>query len=282
VLITGEQGTGKKLVARTIHSLSRRKSKPFVAIDCSTLAPTLLKSELFGYTKGAFLGAAGSQWGALALAGQGTLFLGEVGEIPLALQTELAQVLQQGKFTPIGSMYAMPFHARVIAGTSRSLELAVKAGTFREDLFVALGARQIQLPPLRERRVDIPLLLDYFLEKYRPEQTPFTCSDSGLRFLQACDWPGNVREFENTVKRAIAQASGGFLRIRDLRLALRDETVVRPMIINRALPPEEIERREIVRALRDSGGDKTEAARRLGIGKAALSKRLKQHGISEP
>jgi DNA-binding NtrC family response regulator len=283
LLIAGERGSGKELAARTIHSLSPRKKKPFVALDCSSLGPTLLKAELFGYERGAFLGASGTKWGALALAGEGTLFLDQIAEISTGLQSELMRILQQSKFAPIGSTYPMPFKARVIAGNSGDLHARVKAGVFREDLYMALTVRRIDLSPLRERKADIPLLADYFFGKYRQaQQAEVTFSDSARRFLEAYDWPGNVRELENTIKRAAAGLTSPILRMRDVRLALRDETIETMAIPGNGLPPEEIERQAIVRALRNAAGDTTAAAHRLGMGRAALTKKLRLHGLSGP
>jgi DNA-binding NtrC family response regulator len=217
------------------------------------------------------------------LAGEGTLFLDQISEISTALQSELMRILQQSKFAPIGSTYPMPFKARVIAGNSGDLHARVKAGVFREDLYMALTVRRIELPPLRERKADIPLLADYFFEKHRqPGQAEVNFSDSARRFLAAYDWPGNVREFENTIKRAAADLRSPILRMRDVRLALRDETIDMMAIPGDGLPPEEIERQAIVRALRNAAGDTTAAARRLGMGRAALSKKLRHHGLSGP
>ena len=281
VLIAGERGSGKELTARTIHGFSSRKNKPFIALDCSIPAPTLLKAELFGYERGAFLGASETKWGSLALAGEGTLFLDRIGHIPLGLQLELMQVLQQNRFAPVGSIYQMPFKARVVAGTSSDLLARVKSGGFREDLYMALNVRQIQIPPLRERTADIALLADYFIEKHRKAKGgTLTLSDSARRFLETYDWPENVRELENTIKRAVDDAAGPILRLREVRMALRDELIEPIAISGESLPPEEIERQAIVRALRDSAGDRTTAAHRLGMGRAALSKKLRFHGLS--
>lgn len=281
VLICGERGSGRQLTAQTIHSLSPRKENPFIALDCSTLAPTLLKAELFGYSRGAFLGASEAKWGLLGLAGKGTIFLDQIAHLPSGLQAELLRVLLQKKFTPMGSTYPMPFKARLIAGTSSDLVSLVKDGAFGEEFYVAISVRQIQLPPLRERKADIWILADYFMKKYRASpQAEITCSDSARKFLEAYDWPGNVRELENTIQRALGKMEGNILRMRDVRLALRDESIVKLVTPSEALPPDEIERQAIVRALRESGGDTKIAAHRLGLGRAALSKRLRYHGLS--
>jgi DNA-binding NtrC family response regulator len=193
VLITGEKGTGKKLAAQTIHSLSQLKEKSFVVADFSTLAPTLAESELFGYERGAFTGANQTQWGLLAFACEGTILLKAVGNLPLNVQSRFVQMLQEKEFKPIGSSHPLPFKARVLAATSRDLEADVKRGVFRQDLFLWLNAAQINLVPLRERKGDIPLLIDYFLEKNASAgatETKFSAAAIEYRrvwrFLGAC------------------------------------------------------------------------------------------------
>ncbi len=219
VLITGEKGTGKKLAAQTIHSLSQRKEKAFVIADFSKLAPTLAESELFGYERGAFAGASQTQWGLLAFAREGTIFLKQVGDLPLHVQGRFVQMLQQREFTPIGSTHPIPFKARVLATTSRDLKVEVERGTFRQDLFLRLTTTQISLPPLRERKEDIPLLIDYFVEKYEgANQSKTQFSPAAIQHLSAHDWPGNVRELQEKVRQAISIRPGSTLEVSDLNL----------------------------------------------------------------
>jgi len=218
VLIRGERGTGKASAARSIHSLSQRRNKPFISLDCSTLAPTLFEPELFGYAKGAFAGASQTKWGLLALAGEGTLFMGEIAELPLKVQARLLRTLEAGVFNPIGSPSDLPFKARIIAASCRDLQSQVKAGTFREDLYLRLNVMQIDLPPVRERKNDIPLLVDSFIDKYRDSESEIEFSLAAMSYLLAYDWPGNVRELEDAVRHAISAACGPIVGVEDLNL----------------------------------------------------------------
>ena len=279
VLITGEKGTGKKLAAQTIHSLSQRKEKAFVVADFSKLAPTLAESELFGYEKGAFTGASQAQWGLLAFAREGTILLKEVGELPSHVQARFMQMLQEKEFRPIGSIHPIPFKARILATTSRDLQADVERGTFREDLFLRLNATPISLAPLRERKEDIPLLIDYFLEKHEaaePSKTKF--SAAAIQHLCAHDWPGNVRELEEKVRGAISVSSGPVIDVSDLKVTpeLPDD---RRWAEDLTSYLDERERQNIVQALRDSQGDKLAAARLLGIAESALQKRLQYYDL---
>ena len=218
VLLLGEKGTGKKLAARTIHSLSQHKEKAFVIADFSRMAPTLAESELFGYERGAFAGASQTQWGLLAFAREGTILLNEVGDLPLHVQVRFVQTLQQREFTPIGSTNPIPFKARVLATTSRDLKHEVKRGAFRQDLFLRLTATQICLPPLRERTEDIPLLVDYFLEKYEGSNQSTQFSPAAIQHLRAHDWPGNVRELQEKIQQVVSNRSGSTIEVTDLNL----------------------------------------------------------------
>jgi DNA-binding NtrC family response regulator len=279
VLILGESGTGKELVARSIHFSGPRKNRPFVPVDCSSLVPTLIESELFGFVKGAFTGAIHSKQGLLEGADGGTLFLDEIGNLPVDMQVKLLRVLQEKEVRPVGSNERMRIDLRVISATNRDLESAVRSGTFRQDLYFRLNVVQIKLPPLRERRGDIPLLVQYFLEKFSgPDRPPHAIAEDAMARLTAYDWPGNVRELENAVERAVALGSGPILHLGDLPSNLQYGTTSEHAPSNDdLLPLEEMERRAILRALREAGGDKLVAARLLGIGKTTLYRKLKQY-----
>jgi len=278
VLILGESGTGKELVARSIHFLGPRRDKPFVPVDCSTLVPTLIESELFGYVKGAFTGAMQSKTGLMEAADSGTLFLDEIGDLPVDLQAKLLRVLQEKEVKPVGSTERVPVSMRVIAATNRDLESAVRQNQFRQDLFFRLNVVQIKLPPLRERKSDIPLLVNFFLEKFAESHGHVrTISEDAMARLIAYDWPGNVRELENAIERAVALGSGPILHAGDLPSNLQYGSSERLSPADVLLPLDELERRAIYRALRDAGGDKLAAARLLGIGKTTLYRKLKQY-----
>jgi DNA-binding NtrC family response regulator len=281
VLILGESGTGKELVAKSIHYMGARRNKPFVPVDCSALVPTLIESELFGYVKGAFTGAAHSKVGLMEAAGDGTLFLDEIGDLPIDLQAKLLRALQEREIRPVGSTDRIPISIRVIAATHRDLEATVRQGSFRQDLYFRLNVVQIKMPPLRERKSDIPLLVSAFLEKFSDESgRARTISEDAMARLMAYDWPGNVRELENAIERAIALGSGPILQVGDLPTNLHYMTGERMPQNDEILPLEELERRAILRALRESGGDKLAAARLLGIGKTTLYRKLKQYATS--
>ncbi len=278
VLILGESGTGKELVARSIHYLGTRRDKPFVPVDCSALTPTLIESELFGYVKGAFTGALQNKQGLLEAADGGSLFLDEIGDLPVDLQAKLLRALQEREIKPVGSTERITISARVIAATNRDLEAAVRNGTFRQDLFFRLNVVQIKLPPLRERKTDIPLLVNAFLEKFtQPGDRVQTIASDVMARLIAYDWPGNVRELENAIERAVALSSGPILQIADLPSNLQYASSERFPERDEVLPLDELERRAIFRALRESSGDKLAAARMLGIGKTTLYRKLKQY-----
>src|SRR5215831_5971748 len=278
VLILGESGTGKELVARSIHFSGERANRPFVPVDCSALVPTLIESELFGYVKGAFTGANHSKIGLMEAAGNGTLFLDEIGDLPVDLQAKLLRALQEREVKPVGSTERVPISTRVIAATNRDLEAAVRNGQFRQDLFFRLNVVQIKMPPLRERKTDIPLLVNSFLEKFSDaRQEPRTISEDAMIHLTAYDWPGNVRELENAIERAVALGSGPILHVGDLPSNLQYGAVERMPHSDELVSLDEMERRAIVRALREAGGDKLAAARRLGIGKTTLYRKLKQY-----
>jgi DNA-binding NtrC family response regulator len=278
VLILGESGTGKELVARSVHFSGPRRNRAFVPVDCSALVPTLIESELFGYVKGAFTGAVHTKTGLMESAGSGTLFLDEIGDMPVDLQAKLLRALQEREVKPVGSTDRIPISTRVIAATNRDLEGAVRQGQFRQDLFFRLNVVQIKLPALRERKSDIPLLVNSFLEKFSDSSgSARTISEDAMARLIAYDWPGNVRELENAIERAVALGSGPILHAGDLPSNLHYGSGDRLPQTDELLPLEELERRAILRALREAAGDKLAAARLLGIGKTTLYRKLKQY-----
>jgi DNA-binding NtrC family response regulator len=277
VLILGESGTGKELVARSIHFSGSRRNKPFVAVDCAASVPTLIESELFGYVKGAFTGAMHAKTGLMEAAGNGTLFLDEIGDMPIDLQAKLLRAIQEKEVKPVGSTDCVSIAVRVIAATNRDLETAVRQGQFRQDLFFRLNVVQIKLPPLRERKTDIPLLVNAFLEKFSEAGRVRAISEEAMARLIAYDWPGNIRELENAIERAVALGSGPILHVGDLPSSLHYTTVDRMPPVDELMPLEELERRAILRALREADGDKLAAARLLGIGKTTLYRKLKQY-----
>jgi len=280
VLILGESGTGKELVAKSVHFSGPRSGRPFVPVDCSSLVPTLIESELFGYVKGAFTGAQHGKQGLLEAANGGTLFLDEIGDMPVDLQAKLLRALQEREVKPVGSTERRHIDVRIIAATNRDLDSAIKSGSFRQDLYFRLNVVQVKLPPLRERKSDIPLLVFSFLEKFSAsQQTSREISEEAMRQLIAYDWPGNVRELENAIERSVALGSGPILHVADLPTNLQYPTTERVPDKNELLPLEELERRAILRTLREMAGDKLAAARILGIGKTTLYRKLKQYHL---
>jgi DNA-binding NtrC family response regulator len=282
VLILGESGTGKELVAKSIHYSGIRKDRPFAPVDCSSLVPTLIESELFGYVKGAFTGAMQSKQGLLEAAQGGTLFLDEIGDMPVDLQAKLLRALQEREVKPVGSTERRHINIRIIAATNRDLESAIRTGGFRQDLYFRLNVVQVKLPPLRERKSDIQLMVISFLEKFSDPHGPTrTISDDAMRRLIAYDWPGNVRELENAIERAVAMGSGPIVHVGDLPSNLHYPSSERVPDKDELLPMEELERRAILRTLRETGGDKLAAARMLGIGKTTLYRKLKQYQVEQ-
>ncbi len=295
VLILGESGTGKELVARSIHTGGPNAARPFVAVDCSSLAPTLIESELFGHVKGAFTGASRPRDGLLASADGGTILLDEIGELPSEMQSKLLRALQEKEVRPVGSSRAVPFTARVLAATNRNLTAMVEQGQFRKDLYFRLNVVNLRIPPLRERREDILLLAQFFLEQVERERgKTYRFSDEALQLLMEYDWPGNVRELEHTVQRTCALSSGPVLHSVDLPTQLQDfrahrqeiaaQTVIEqsvgetgPSIISIA----EMERQAILDTIRQLKGDKLMAAKLLGIGKTTLYRKLKEYGLGD-
>ncbi|MGC9159617.1 MAG: sigma-54-dependent transcriptional regulator [Terracidiphilus sp.] len=296
VLVLGESGTGKELVARTIHAYGPNAQKPFLPVDCGSLVPTLIESELFGYVKGAFTGANRSKDGLLVSAEEGTVFLDEIGELTLDLQAKLLRSLQEKEVRPVGATHRVPIRARIVAATNRDLAAMVEKGSFRKDLFYRLNVVNLRLPPLRDRREDIPLLAAHFLDQISREHgTKFTLSDEALRTMMRHDWPGNVRELENSIERACALSSGPVLHLGDLPTQLQQQGLEarraatagkEPVEGDGGQPPlvplAELERQAILGAIRTLNGDKLQAARLLGIGKTTLYRKLKEYGISDP
>jgi DNA-binding NtrC family response regulator len=281
VLIQGESGTGKELIARAIHYNSSRADGPFVAINCGALPETLLESELFGYVKGAFTGAHTNKIGLLKAADGGTLLLDEISEMPLPLQVKLLRVLQEREVLPVGTTKPVPFDARIIAATNRNLEEETSAQRFRDDLYYRLSVFSFTLPPLRERREDVPLLARYFVEKYSRELgvPPRTLSDEALQALINYDWRGNIRELQNAIERAVALSDGRIEiahlpeKIQAAPLAIRD-------LNGQTLTLDELERRYILETLARERDDKVRVAELLGIDLSTLYRKLKRYGRS--
>jgi len=281
VLLLGETGTGKELVARCIHSAGSRREKAFVPVDCSALTPTLIESELFGHLKGAFTGAVYSERGLLQAAHKGTIFLDEIGELPMPLQAKLLRAIQEEEVRPVGSTKLIPIDDRIIAATNRDLEAEIQAGTFRQDLYYRLNVIQIRVPALRERKVDIPLLAAHFIEKFFDPLRPVRAiSDDAIRRLISYDWPGNVRELANAIECALALGSDSVLTADDLVSVPYGASVPNAPDSNELAPLEELERRAIQHALEQTRGDKLAATRLLGIGKTTLYRKLKEYATT--
>ncbi|MDQ1389664.1 MAG: two-component system, NtrC family, response regulator AtoC [Acidobacteriaceae bacterium] len=304
VLISGESGTGKELIARAIHFRGAFANRPFVAVDCGSLVPTLIESELFGYEKGAFTGALKSKQGLFQSADTGSVFLDEIGELPLELQAKLLRVLQEKEVRPVGSNQRVKVDVRIIAATNRDLEAAYKNGTFRKDLYFRLNVVTVHVPALRERRSDIPMLVSWFCERYAPG-ADLRVSSAAMKALMNYDWPGNVRELENCVERAVALGNGTLIDLSDLppSIAALDSPASRadsvPELVSdlaaaaelnsgqsgAAVPLsttdlEDIERATIQRVFEQVHGDKALAGRMLGISRATLYRKLKRYNIS--
>lgn len=275
VLITGESGTGKELIARSIHFNSKRSSKPFLAVNCGALPESLLESELFGHTKGSFTGAITDKQGLFRSAEGGTVFLDEIGEMPPSLQVKLLRALQEHEVTPVGSSVPVNFDARIVAATNRDLEAEVSTGNFREDLFYRLNVVEIGLPPLRERRDDIPLLVRHFSAKAAANQNQpqKPIDEAAFSALKNYSWPGNVRELENTMERAFV-LSGGEITLNDLPQKLRSSTESDPD--NRGTL-EQVEKHYILEVMDSVDKDKVAAAKKLGIDLSTLYRKLKRY-----
>jgi two-component system response regulator HydG len=283
VLILGESGTGKEIVARSIHYSGLFRDKPFIPVDCGSLVPTLIESELFGYVKGAFTGADQAKDGLLAIAEGGTVFLDGVGELPVDLQAKLLRAIQEKEIRPVGSTRRIPINVRILAATNRDLEQAVMEGAFRRDLYFRLNVLSLRIPPLRERREDIPLLIAHFMERAsRSSKQEKIFSDDALKAMLAYDWPGNVRELENCLERTCAFTSGPLINVPDLPPSIASIQIAvqgngNGNKQNRIVPIAELERQSILNAIAELNGDKLQAARLLGIGKTTLYRKLKDY-----
>jgi DNA-binding NtrC family response regulator len=282
VLITGESGTGKELVARAIHFGGPLVQMPFIAVDCGALVPTLMESELFGHEKGSFTGALKTKSGLFQAANGGTIFLDEIGELPLEMQAKLLRVLQEKEVRPVGSNEKIPVDVRIIAATNRDLEAAYRAGTFRKDLFFRLNVVTVHLPSLRERRSDIPQLVHFFLDRYAPGEHIQITPAAMKGFLQY-DWPGNVRELENCIARAVALGDLRTIDASDLPPAIQasreplSSQSESSSLSTTALA--DLERMTILRVFEQAGGDKVLAGKMLGISRATLYRKLKRYQI---
>jgi transcriptional regulator with PAS, ATPase and Fis domain len=284
VLITGESGTGKELVAQTLHRNSRRSDKPFMAINCAVLNEHLLESDLFGHEKGSFTGAVALKRGKLEIADGGTVFLDEIGEMALHLQAKLLRVLQEREFQRVGGTSTLKTNVRIIAATNQNLQENVKKGSFREDLFFRLNVVQINVPPLRERKQDIPLLAQHFVNKYseRCNRKVVGLSKKAREVLTAYEWTGNVRELENVIERAIVLGSTETIMPEDLPDEIVENTIFVESQENGFHGQlKEAKRRIIVSALAEAGGNYTEAANSLGIHPNNLHRLIKSLGIKE-
>lgn len=281
VLISGETGTGKELVARAIHSQSNRRDKPFIVIDCGGLVESLFESELFGHIKGSFTGATETTYGRFEVANGGTVFLDEIGNISINIQAKLLRALQEKEITRVGSTQVIKVDVRIIAATNKDLLKCVSEQTFREDLFYRLSVVPIVLPPLRERREDIPLLANHFLRKYneKREKSVTAISDGAMKVLTEYDWPGNVRELENVIERAVVLTGGGVIEPADLwyyevgskRATGSDADEVKSLT--------DAEREHIVRTLKMLNGQIGKASEALGIDRKTLRLKMRKYGI---
>ncbi len=295
VLLEGESGTGKELFARTLHALSPRADGPFVAINCAAIPETLLETELFGYEKGAFTGAAARKPGKFELAHRGTLFLDEIGELPLSLQAKILRALEEKRFDRVGGTASLQVDVRVVAATNRNLKAAVAARQYREDLYFRLSVFPITIPPLRERPDDITMLARYFIERFSRDlnKKPLVLAPSAVQELQQYGWPGNVRELQNCIERAVILTEGDTIHARHLNLSFRDAAPL-------AAPPEgpwdqidlsgtlaeatrrvvaEVERRKIEQVLKDAGGNRARASELLQVSYKTLITKLRDYGI---
>jgi two-component system, NtrC family, response regulator PilR len=291
VLLTGESGTGKELAARALHYEGPRAQKPFIAVNCGAIPETLLESELFGHVKGAFTGAAGAKQGLFEAADEGTLFLDEIAELPLQLQVKLLRALQERKIKPVGGVEEKPVDVRVVAATNRDLDAEVASGAFRQDLYYRLNVIQIHLPPLRQRRDDIPLLVDHFLKRFAAElrKRMTGVAPDAMNALVAYDFPGNVREIENLMERAVTLETGTMITRASLpELSRATPPIGAPEGEQVVLPPDGVdldriladyEREIVLKALKQAGGVRKEAARLLGVTFRSLRYRLQKLGI---
>lgn len=283
VLITGESGVGKDVVARAIHSRSLRAEQPIIIKNCATLQKELILSELFGYSKGAFTGAGESREGLMALANLGTLFLDEIGELPLEVQASLLRVLESQTYRRIGDKQERHVDIRFLFATNRDLEEEVKAGRFQEALFHRLNVFQIDIPPLRNRKEDVPLLIDHFLGILSADKSPCRISKDAMQRLLAYNWPGNIRELRNVIERGIILAENGIISLNALPAALSRQSAGNGAVLDPEGPfatLEEMEKRHVRKALEFAGGNRSQAADLLGIGRKTLYRKLKEYDLS--
>jgi two-component system, NtrC family, response regulator AtoC len=303
VLITGESGTGKELIARALHESSRRKDKPFIRVNCAAIPRDLIESELFGYEKGAFTGAVTSKPGRFELADGGTLFLDEIGEIPVNMQVKLLRVLQEQEFERVGGIKTIAVDVRLVAATNRDLAIEIERGAFREDLFYRLNVVQVHLPPLRERKSDIPLLVEHFVRRFNERLGKHVkgIDEPAMEALLAHPWRGNIRELENVIERCILFAEGERVRVEDLpgqvRRAQGEDPRITPVDLASGEPVDpdgklglkeavreaaaRVERELVVRALEQTKGNVTHAARLLKISRKSLQTKMKELGLRE-
>ena len=312
VMIYGESGTGKELIARALHMNSPRASKPFIAVNCGAIPHELLEGELFGYEKGSFTGAVNTRIGRMELANQGTIFFDEIGDMPTSLQVKLLRVLAEREIDRIGSTKPTPIDIRVITATHRNLEESIKEGSFREDLFYRLNIIPINLPPLRERKTDIPLLADHFLKQFNRTAIPKTISDEAMQFLVNYSWPGNIRELANFIERMVVLSIGSTITPRDLPEKVLGDTpkekwqpleedeegnpaqILQQSLgqsfhvgipeegINLKKTVEEFEKELLLEALEKTGWVKNKAANLLGLNRTTLVEKLKKMKIVTP
>jgi two-component system response regulator AtoC len=288
VLITGETGTGKELVAHVIHSNSSYRHGPLIKVNCAALPETLLESELFGHEKGAFTNALTQRKGRFEMAHKGSIFLDEIGEMSLSTQRKLLRVLQEREFERVGGSLPIKVDTRVIVATNKNLEAELEAGRFREDLYYRLNVIRIAMPPLRERKDDVPLLVEHFLDKHRysPTTPPARISEEAMQLLIKHDWPGNVRELENTVQRAVVMSQGGVITSHHIVLSNFNDRQVMDIgrLVRESTPFAEIvsqvEKMTLSEALQAADGDRNEAARMLALDRAAFLEKLQEYGLA--
>ena len=282
VLITGETGTGKELIAKAVHNLSPRKNGPFIAVHAAALPSTLLESELFGHEKGAFTGAVERRIGRFELADRGTLFLDEIGELEPLMQVKLLRVLEEQAFERVGGAKTLQVDVRLVAATNRNLKKLVNEGKFRDDLFYRLSVVAVDLPPLRERREDIPLLVKTFLDEVSRENGKQVreVTPEALNLLLAYDWPGNVRELRNVIEQMVVMARAERLMVRDVPPQVRGTAdLTKISVVRTGMTVEEAERQLIIQALKETDGNRTQAARKIGISRRTLHRKLKEYGL---
>jgi two-component system NtrC family response regulator len=288
VLVTGESGTGKELIAKAIHQNSLRDTKPFITINCGAIPESLIESELFGHRKGSFTGAVSDRVGKFEAANEGTVFLDEVGELPISLQVRLLRVIQEREIDKIGFPKPIPVNVRIIAATNRDLRTLIEDAQFREDLFYRLSVVTIEIPPLRERRDDIPLLLAHFLKKHctRYKLSVPLISDETLELLTRYDWPGNVRELENVVEHAVVLGPSEVIQVENLPAHIRNSksriTAISLKLPDDGIDLEEVEKEILLQALEKNQWNQTRAARYLNISRKTLIYRMEKFALAPP